>query len=496
MPAPSVHWKPIEPLPELNGELTTRLAGVDALKSAWEELQETLSPGEIEAALKRRLRRHAIETGIIERLYEMSWGVTEALVAEGLTSEVAMAGGEVTDSTLAIITDQFEGLSYLVDWVRADQDLSVHFVRSLHQLIVRHQEHHEGRDQFGRTVSIALSPGQWKEQGNRITRQDGAAIEFCPPMLVDDQMERLVELYKQTEGAHPVIRAAWLHHRFIQIHPFADGNGRVARALTLLSLQRGHYAPIVVDRLQRTTYIESLDAANDGDLRPLVRFFAHLEEKALRAEIQTPALHAQPSGAIAVARAYATRLKAREVSDWALKAARGAELADAVHQRLVDYLGKTSVELEQVYREIDSRASGSLDSAKPPAQKAAYWHGQLVHAANLADFFTNLTNGSWWVRLHLRARGFLLRFIVAVQKVGQGETGVMAMTVFGEVLNAGSPAEGGSSLLFRVFDRPNNVPDSITFVYTDDVETRWPEVEQLIETSLSSAISAFSEQLA
>src|SRR6266704_240630 len=79
--------------------------------------------------------------------------------------------------------------------------------------------------------------------------------------------------YDATADAHPVIRAAWLHHRFVAIHPFQDGNGRVARALTLLVLLRAHYAPLVVGRHQRGDYLDALDVAA-GDLRPLVRLFA------------------------------------------------------------------------------------------------------------------------------------------------------------------------------------------------------------------------------
>jgi Fic family protein len=58
-------------------------------------------------------------------------------------------------------------------------------------------------------------------------------------------MERLIGLYQDSDGEHPVARAAWLHHRFISIHPFEDGNGRVARALTLLVLLKANYAPLV-----------------------------------------------------------------------------------------------------------------------------------------------------------------------------------------------------------------------------------------------------------
>lgn len=489
-----VPWRPIEPLPHLNGEIATRLASVDALQTAWKAVQASASPEEVASSLKRRLRRHAIETGIIERLYDMSWGVTEALVAEGLTTEVAAAEGEVSEATLLVIKDQFDALSFLVDWAREGRELSFQFVRELHTLIVRHQPHYEGRDQFGRTVRVPLAPGAWKEFDNTITRSDGAVIECTPPLQVDSEMRRLVEMYADTADEHPIVRAAWLHHRFIQIHPFPDGNGRVARALTLLALQRGHYAPIAVDRVQRTEYIAALDEANDGDLRPLVRFFARIEEKALRAELQTPLSRLPESaGAVAVARAYASRLKAREVENQVLKARKSAELADVLHGRLIKFMDNTARQVQDAFREFESSTVGTVDSASPPETKAKYWHGQLVHAARLADFYANLGEGSWWVRLHLRLRGNLLRFITAVQKVGRGETGVLALTVFAEVL--ASDAENGSpEMLYRVFEHPQ-VPDSVTLIYTDDADARWDDIQQVVDTSLSFAISRFSDDI-
>lgn len=491
-----ISWHPIEPFPRLNGEIAARLASVDALQDAWKAVQASASPEEVEASLKRRLRRHAIETGIIERLYDMSWGVTEALVAEGLTTEVAAAEGEVSEATLSIVKDQFEALAFLVDWSQTGQELSLQFIRDVHTLIVRHQPHYEGRDQFGRTVRVPLTPGAWKTHGNEIPRSDGTVIECTPPLHVDSEMQRLVELYAEAAGEqHPLVRAAWLHHRFIQIHPFPDGNGRVARALTLLALQRGQYAPIAVDRVQRTDYIAALDEANEGDLRPLVRFFARIEEKALRAELQAPLSPVPKSaGAVAVARAYASRLRAREVEDQALKAQRSAEVAGRLHRRLVRFMENTARHVREAFGEFDVSAAASVVDAAPPGPQATYWHGQLVHAARLADFYANLSAGSWWVRLHLRLRGNLLRFITAIQRVGRGETGVLAVTVYAEVLS--SDAENGANtLLYRVFEHPH-VPDSVTVIYTDDAEARWDEVEQVVDAALSSAISRFSEDLA
>ncbi|HWR46344.1 MAG TPA: hypothetical protein VN327_01820 [Pseudonocardiaceae bacterium] len=88
-----LRWAEVEPLGVVNGELMQVLASVDALREAWEVSLAQASPGEFAETRRRSLRRHAIETGIIERLYDVDWGVTEALVAEGLTAEVAAGKG-------------------------------------------------------------------------------------------------------------------------------------------------------------------------------------------------------------------------------------------------------------------------------------------------------------------------------------------------------------------------------------------------------------------
>jgi hypothetical protein len=63
----------------------------------------------------RNLRRHAIETGILERLYDVEWGVTEALVAEGLSAEVASREGGIDGGALETIRAQFDALTFLAE---------------------------------------------------------------------------------------------------------------------------------------------------------------------------------------------------------------------------------------------------------------------------------------------------------------------------------------------------------------------------------------------
>ncbi|MGH3683532.1 MAG: Fic family protein [Pseudonocardiaceae bacterium] len=243
-------WTEVEPLGTMNGELRQVLASVDALREAWEVSLAQASRGEFDEARRRSLRRHAIETGIIERLYDVAWGVTEALVAEGLTAEVAAREGGLADDALATIRSQYDALEFLAETARNDTDLSLYFIRQLHQAVCHTQSTYEARSDFGQILRVPLNHGTWKAQPNHVRRHDGTLLECTPPEHVQAEMERLLALYNETADEHPVVRAAWLHHQFIRIHPFEDGNGRVARALTLLVLLRANYAPLVVDRTQ------------------------------------------------------------------------------------------------------------------------------------------------------------------------------------------------------------------------------------------------------
>ena len=113
-------WDSVAPPPVVNGDVGRLLETIDDQRRVWEETLQLATPAEFKAARKRSLRRHAIETGIIERLYDVDWGVTEALVAEGLTLEAAARDGGIATETLAVIRDHYEALEYLSDSARGN----------------------------------------------------------------------------------------------------------------------------------------------------------------------------------------------------------------------------------------------------------------------------------------------------------------------------------------------------------------------------------------
>lgn len=489
-----IPWRAVDGPLHVNGTLGPLLSTVDSLRTAWEDALSYATAAEREEARNRRLRRHAIETGIIERLYDVDWGVTEALVAEGLSSEVADRAGGLNDDTLRVIRSQYDALQYLTGLV-SDQrhELNAQTIRELHVLITCHQPTYEARDQFGRVTHPPLRHGKWKTGANHVRRTDGSVFEYAPPEQVQSQIDQLVEFYNAADGVHPIVLAAWLHHRFICIHPFEDGNGRVARALTLLVLLRAHYAPLVVDRRERDAYIAALDKANTGDLGDLVRFFGRLEIAALQSTLTHPVRPARETDAAGVIAAYARRLQELEKASRDEKARAARALAKDVHARIAGYLDEQRADLETALQAVDPAARATLRSAAPPDEHARWWRRQLIQAARSIDFYANLADGAWWTRLQLEALGVRLRYLAAVQKVGHGETGVLAVTVYAELTQPES-----DETVTAVEPEPAlslSPTDCVTLAYTDNPQERWPEAEDLVRRTMREAASRFVDRL-
>lgn len=230
--------------------------------------------------LRERARAFAIETGQIEGLYTLRRGVTEQLIAEGFAGVRAVHALEpgLSDRTLkGLLEDQHAAVELVFEAAAARRPLSHHTMKSWHQLLTRHQEHAVGvRD--GRRVPIALLRGDYKIRPNNPRRPDGVVHEYCPPEQTRGEMDRLLEMHRghADRGLPAEVEAAWLHHRFVRIHPFQDGNGRMARLLmACVFARRGEFPPVIAME-QRNDYIANLEEADRGDLRPFVGYLADL----------------------------------------------------------------------------------------------------------------------------------------------------------------------------------------------------------------------------
>lgn len=103
------------------------------------------------------------------------------------------------------------------------------------------------------------------------------------PQEVEKQMQEFIQWLNSEDAMnlHPVEFAALAHYKLVYIHPFIDGNGRTSRLLMNLILMQAGYPPITIRKEQRSEYYHVLEVANEGDVRPFIRFIAKCTETTL-----------------------------------------------------------------------------------------------------------------------------------------------------------------------------------------------------------------------
>jgi fido (protein-threonine AMPylation protein) len=275
-------WKPIEDLPADWASLTDGELG--PLLQFWNDQRAELEETGALARFNTRLAREwAIETGQIEGVYDLDRGTTNTLIERGINADLIprAAGQKAPELIAAIIRDHGDVLDGLFQFLKGERPLSRGYVHELHAALLRHQDTATVVDQLGRVFETALLKGRYKQQPNNPKRSDGNIHRYCPPEHVDAEMDRLIALHAEHEalGVPVEIEAAWLHHRFTQIHPYQDGNGRVARAIATLVFVKSGWFPVVVTRDDRGRYIDALEAADDSNLRPLIDFFTGVQRR-------------------------------------------------------------------------------------------------------------------------------------------------------------------------------------------------------------------------
>lgn len=110
----------------------------------------------------------------------------------------------------------------------------------------------------------------------------GASHDVTPSFKINDQMESMMDWYNTVNDLHPIEKACILHSKFVNIHPFIDGNGRTARLLMNLELLRNGYLPAIIHVEERQAYYEALDiAAMKKDYTKFVQLVAEREKEQL-----------------------------------------------------------------------------------------------------------------------------------------------------------------------------------------------------------------------
>ncbi|GBE56475.1 adenosine monophosphate-protein transferase SoFic [archaeon BMS3Bbin16] len=127
------------------------------------------------------------------------------------------------------------------------------------------------------TKGILDDAGRYRTKNVRITGAVKTPPSFSKVVKLMGQLLDKVNKDKK----HPIETSAFLHHNFVEIHPFTDGNGRTARLLNNLYLMRHGYPPIILRKEDRAKYYKFLRSADTGNLTPFANFIAKAVDEAL-----------------------------------------------------------------------------------------------------------------------------------------------------------------------------------------------------------------------
>lgn len=477
-------WYPIKDLPE-NWQAMA-YDEIQALADVWREQQDRLKESRAYKTFNERLRREiAIETGVIERLYTIDRGTTKLLIERGI--DEALIGHGSTDEpptkVVRLIRDHESAIDRVFDFVGSQRPLSTSFIKQLHQLLTKNQTHTEAIDQFGNLNSVELRSGEWKIQPNNPTR-DGETFYYCPPEQVASQMDELVKLHLQhdTKNIPPDVEAAWLHHRFTQIHPFQDGNGRVARMLASLVFIRAGWFPLVITRDERDIYIDSLEQADAGNLAPLVELFAKAQKQTF---LKSVSLSEEILSAGQTVDAILDSVVNQIVKQ------RQTELADA-RQTISRYANKlhdmTYSSLKDVEKQIEDALHNIIDNPQIYVKQgeadhdhADYYRYQIIETARDLDYFAYLKGYKSWAGLAIELEPSLrTEVILSFHELGYEPKGVMVVSAFGNRIIQ-SPEDNASNI--EDIESLSEAPFEFTYLEDED------KIQRRFEKWLNEVIS-------
>ena len=346
-------WNPETGICDLSEDECRALTKVSHIRDEWGCIYDLLrTADQVESFFLQRNRKAAIETGQIEGLYDLPRGTTNSLIKEGFDSAVLAHAVPDHERIRNLLKDQNSIIEGVFDLVSNRTPLTLSLIKQLHQAITQHQGDIEVVDSQGNVQKTPLLRGDWKKYPNNVRRGD-LQFEYCPPIQVQQQMEQLLDYHNkhEEESVSGEISAAWLHHRFTQIHPFQDGNGRMARILASIVLLKNRLYPLVVLRDQKVQYIEALEQADAGDLAPLTDYFSNVQFAEHEAS-----LSALPGTAVGITAALA------------LAEVRKERLANAPAFRLHDLLSLVDITVVEETNRIHEQMQGALSSKELTAR--------------------------------------------------------------------------------------------------------------------------------
>lgn len=197
----------------------------------------------------------------------LTYGETAFFLREGLTSE----GKPFKDYLEA--KNHAEAIDFLLDVISGNRDITESFIKELHALLLKDIHFTYAKGGNGQLIKKPLNAGKYKILPNHVLTISGKIHKYTDPIHVQDEMEKLIKWLNKEQKLSTIEKACIFHHRFVAIHPFDDGNGRMARLLMNLILIKAKYPPCIIKQVNRRKYLETLEIIDlKKDYQPFIEF--------------------------------------------------------------------------------------------------------------------------------------------------------------------------------------------------------------------------------
>lgn len=204
----------------------------------------------------------------------LTFGETKSFLLHGITAD-----GKPLKDHLEI-KGHNEVLISLDDVVKENRPLTESFIRELHKLILNEPYQIDAITSEGKPTKRTIEAGKYKSQPNHVKTATSEIFYFAKPeetaALMDDLINKWYRTAIESKSSHPAEIAALLHYKFIRIHPFDDGNGRISRILMNLILMKFGFPPVIVKTQKKEDYYRALRQADGGDESYFVNYIAEL----------------------------------------------------------------------------------------------------------------------------------------------------------------------------------------------------------------------------
>lgn len=199
----------------------------------------------------------------------LNYGETVAFLMTGITAK----GKSLKDHL--DIRGHNEAILFLLSIVKDERDFTESDIRALHEMILVEPYDSPAQTADGISTKKRITLGEYKSSPNHVKTITGETHFYASPEETPAKMQDLMEWYKeanQNKEIHPLILAALFHYKFVAIHPFDDGNGRLSRILMNLILMRNGYPPVVIKMEDRQNYYALLSQADTGNYWPFIEY--------------------------------------------------------------------------------------------------------------------------------------------------------------------------------------------------------------------------------